>query len=1120
MDERKLMELDDDQKLEDLRKRLQKEKEIKAATLKLRDFQKSEAAKAACDATMEESQQRINYFQNEFDKLQLKKHENSPRVSRTNIAITLPSLDAPLAVAASNASTLASLTSDSRQQTHSRQTSNSSTFYPDDFISQRPLSTVDLLKAPTPITTKKVTYKLRELAYKLDIEKKVKLASERLEQLGMSAKDGNAESSERVVLLKRALQKYQGLYIPGQEDDNTTTAGAALRRPMTGVLHVRISGVRHQNNAPVRGSRPAESMAVIKIDGAVRAKTRMARLGPNGIRWNEDFEVPVTKASEIEIAVYDKPDHVAVPIGMFWLKISDLVEDLRRKKLEADNDAAWAAANVQDLATRPPVIRPGTGPLGDNPINGVEGIESWWDLEPVGQISLKFNFVKDVAIRKRPSKLGRQGAVRKRKDEVREIQGHKFVSQKFFQIMCCALCAELFTGKGSQCEDCKFTCHQRCADKVFIKCISSKNVEDPDEAKLNHRIPHRFETFTNLSPTWCSHCGHMLTFGRRHKKCSECPVVAHDGCSDLVPNHCGMPAETANKLMEEIRRRNMSSRFNQTLSKPQKPIQHEPLPLDPQQHIPQPSQSDYRPPLPARPGPRLQQSSIQTGSDFDQQRLQQQMEQLKIQHQYEYELQQEQHHLWKMEQQRLQGQQHLFQQQQQQQHFFLQKQQLEQQQYEQEQHLRQQEERQQQERERQQQLHQQQQQQQNHNHNPYSQIVNDRPQQMALEDKFRIEQTRLEQLHQAQLKHQGHTPHITPQMDHRPLIMPTVHMPTLKIVNKQSSKSSRKFGLNDFHFLAVLGKGNFGKVMLAEDKKKPGELFAIKALKKESIVKQDEVESARSEKRIYQVANKERHPFLTTLHSCFQTDTRLYFVMEYVRGGDLMMHIQKDKRFGDYRAKFYGCEVLLALQYFHENDIVYRDLKLDNILLTTDGHIKIADYGLCKENMPFGVTTRTICGTPEFMAPEILEEQPYDRAVDWWAFGVLMYEMLLGCAPFSGEEEDDIYDSILEDEPQYPPNFGRNEQALLQSLLVKVPSLRLGAGPTDAEEIKAHAYFCNVNFDDVYHRRIRPPFLPTVTSDRDVSNFDSEFTSEAPGETPTDYRLDNVEQDMFKGFSY
>ncbi|KAF9121425.1 Serine/threonine kinase [Mortierella sp. 14UC] len=1121
----KTMEMDDDQKLEDVRKRLQKEKEIKAATMKLRDFQKSESAKAACDATMEESQQRINYFQNEFDKLQLKKQqENSTKVARTHIPITLPSLEnAPPMLKAgfesrggsfqTTTSTSSSFASDIRK-TPSRNPSVASSRYPEDFISNRPLSTVDLLKAPTPITAKKVTFKLRELAYKLDIEKKVKVASERLEQLGMSAKDGNVESSERVVLLKRALQKYQGLYIPGQgEDDITNTPGTGMRRPMTGTLYVRVSGIRHQNNAPTRNSRPAESMACVKIDGSTKAKTRMARNGPNGIRWNEEFEVPVTKASEIEIAVFDKPDHVPVPIGMFWLKISDLVEELRRKKVEADNDAAWAAANVQDLVTRTPTIRPGTGPLGDNPINGVEGIESWWDLEPVGQISLKFNFVKDVALRKRPSGLGRQGAVRKRKDEVREIQGHKFVPQKFFQIMCCALCAELFTGKGAQCEDCKFTCHQKCAEKVFIKCISARSVEDPDEAKFAHRIPHRFETFTNLSPTWCSHCGHMLTFGRRHKKCSECPVVAHDGCSDLVPNHCGMPAETANKLMEEIRRRTPSGRAPLTLTKPTKPLPMEPQPVEqklatpPTRPVPSVPQND-RPVLPYRDGRPAQQSA---GMDPNQVRLQQQMEQLHIQQQQ----QEFEHYQRKMEQQRFleQQQKQLYEQQQQ----LQQQQQLYEQQQQQQQQIQQQQLQ-------QQQLLQQQQQKQQKQQMEAERASRMQQEKALLEDKFKNEQARLEQLRIEQERRKQKTaiplpaPMLVDQTS-RPLVMPKPHIPTLKIVNKQSAKPMKKYGLNDFHFLAVLGKGNFGKVMLAEDKKDGG-VYAIKALKKESIVKCDEIESARSEKRIYQVANKERHPFLTTLHSCFQTDTRLYFVMEYVQGGDLMMHIQKDKRFGEQRAKFYGCEVLLALQYFHENDIIYRDLKLDNILLSLDGHIKIGDYGLCKENMPFGATTRTICGTPEFMAPEILEEQPYDRAVDWWAYGVLMYEMLLGRAPFSGEEEDDIYDSILEDEPLYPQNFERHEQALLQSLLVKVPSLRLGSGPTDAEEIKAHAYFRNVNFDDVYHKRIRPPFLPKVTSKTDVSNFDTEFTSEVPGETPTDYRLDNVEQDLFKGFSH
>ncbi|KAF9330826.1 Serine/threonine kinase [Linnemannia elongata] len=1132
----KTVEMDDDQKLEDVRKRLQKEKEIKAATMKLRDFQTSDAAKAACDATMEESQQRINYFQNEFDKLQLKKQqENSTKVARTHIPITLPSLEnaPPMFKAGFESSRGGSYQSTSSSSDNnsnnrmgpSRNNSITSSHYREDFISSRPLSTVDLLKAPTPITAKKVTFKLRELAYKLDIEKKVKVASERLEQLGMSAKDGNVESSERVVLLKRALQKYQGLYIPGQvnnngtlgisgEDDITSSPGTALRRPMTGTLYVRIGGIRHQNNAPTRNSRPAESMACIKIDGATRSKTRMARNGHNGIRWNEEFEVPVTKASEIEIAVFDRPDHVPVPIGMFWLKISDLVEELRRKKVEADNDAAWVAANVQDIVSRTPTIRPGTGPLGDNPINGVEGIESWWDLEPIGQINLKFNFVKDVALRKRPSKLGRQGAVRKRKDEVREIQGHKFVPQKFFQIMCCALCTELFTGKGAQ--YCKFTCHQKCAEKVFIKCISSKNVEDPDEAKFAHRIPHRFETFTNLSPTWCSHCGHMLTFGRRHKN------VLWLLMTDAV-TWCRTIAETANKLMEEIRRRNPSGRAPLTPTKPSKPLPSEPQDQKPATLRPVPQIPQYdRPTLPSRKD-NLQ--SISPVVDADQARLQQQMQQLHIQQQqqeldhYQRKLEQ-QRFLEQQQQKQLYEQQQIQQQQQELDHY---QRKMEQQRYieQQQKQLHEQEQLKQQQLQQQQLLQQQQQQKQQMEAERASRQQQEKA---LLEDKFRNEQARLEQLRIEQERRQQKTatPSTVPillEQPQRPLVMPKAHVPTLKIVNKQSAKPMKKYGLNDFHFLAVLGKGNFGKVMLAEDKK-DGAVYAIKALKKESIVKSDEIESARSEKRIYQVANKERHPFLTTLHSCFQTDTRLYFVMEYVQGGDLMMHIQKDKRFGEHRAKFYGCEVLLALQYFHENDIVYRDLKLDNILLSLDGHIKIGDYGLCKENMPYGATTHTICGTPEFMAPEILEEQPYDRAVDWWAYGVLMYEMLLGRAPFSGEEEDDIYDSILEDEPLYPQGFGRHEQALLQSLLVKVPTNRLGSGPTDAEEIKAHAYFRNVNFDDVYHKRIRPPFLPKVTSKTDVSNFDTEFTSETPGETPTDYRLDKVEQDLFKGFSY
>lgn len=347
-----------------------------------------------------------------------------------------------------------------------------------------------------------------------------------------------------------------------------------------------------------------------------------------------------------------------------------------------------------------------------------------------------------------------------------------------------------------------------------------------------------------------------------------------------------------------------------------------------------------------------------------------------------------------------------------------------------------------------------------------------------------------------------------------------VPVPTKKALPSATDPGTgQRIGLDHFNFLAVLGKGNFGKVMLAETKRSR-KLYAIKVLKKEFIIENDEVESMRSEKRVFLIANRERHPFLTNLHACFQTETRVYFVMEYVNGGDLMWHIQRGQ-FGTKRAQFYAAEVCLALKYFHENGVIYRDLKLDNILLTLDGHIKIADYGLCKEDMWYGSTTSTFCGTPEFMAPEvsyaslrnpllpyvltqpqILLDKKYGRAVDWWAFGVLIYQMLLQQSPFRGEDEDEIYDAILADEPLYPISMPRDSVSILQKLLTREPDQRLGSGPTDAQEVMSQPFFRNINWDDIYHKRVQPPFLPSIKSATDTSNFDSEFTSVTPVLTP------------------
>jgi serine/threonine protein kinase len=303
-----------------------------------------------------------------------------------------------------------------------------------------------------------------------------------------------------------------------------------------------------------------------------------------------------------------------------------------------------------------------------------------------------------------------------------------------------------------------------------------------------------------------------------------------------------------------------------------------------------------------------------------------------------------------------------------------------------------------------------------------------------------------------------------------------------------------------FDFLTVLGRGNFGKVMLAATRSSKN-LYAIKILKKHFVVDEDAVQSMRSEKNVFLIANEEPHPFLLGLHACFQSESRIFFVMEYIAGGDLMSHILRGE-FGIERAQFYAAEVCLALKYLHSKGVVYRDLKLDNIMLTLDGHIKLADYGLCKENMWEGCTTSTFCGTPDFMAPEILLDKAYGRSVDWWAFGVLLYQMLLYRSPFAGEDDNEIYDAILADEPLYPIDMTGDSVSLIQQLLTRDPELRLGSGPTDAQEVMNHRFFRDVSWDDVYHKRNSVPFFPTVKGDADTCNFESEFTRVAPVLTP------------------
>ncbi|KAI9734674.1 MAG: Serine/threonine-protein kinase [Cirrosporium novae-zelandiae] len=351
---------------------------------------------------------------------------------------------------------------------------------------------------------------------------------------------------------------------------------------------------------------------------------------------------------------------------------------------------------------------------------------------------------------------------------------------------------------------------------------------------------------------------------------------------------------------------------------------------------------------------------------------------------------------------------------------------------------------------------------------------------------------------------------------------------------KYMKTDKRHYGPEDFQILKLIGKGTFGQVYQVR-KKDTQRIYAMKVLSKKVIIQKKEVAHTLGERNILVRTAMADSPFIVGLKFSFQTPTDLYLITDYMSGGELFWHLQKEGRFPEPRAKFYIAELILALQHLHQHDIVYRDLKPENILLDANGHIALCDFGLSKANLTKNDTTNTFCGTTEYLAPEVLlDEQGYTKMVDFWSLGVLVFEMCCGWSPFYAEDTQQMYKNIAFGKVRFPRDAlsteGRN---FVKGLLNRNPRHRLGA-LDDASELKRHPFFADIDWDALMKKDVKPPFKPKLKSALDTSNFDPEFTNAlnnasslnaraaalAAGAMPASTPLSPGMQANFKGFTF
>lgn len=348
----------------------------------------------------------------------------------------------------------------------------------------------------------------------------------------------------------------------------------------------------------------------------------------------------------------------------------------------------------------------------------------------------------------------------------------------------------------------------------------------------------------------------------------------------------------------------------------------------------------------------------------------------------------------------------------------------------------------------------------------------------------------------------------------------------LVCIDEEEREGRPKVGPEDFEILRVIGKGAFGKVFQVRKKGSPGigdghdgydgdGIFAMKVMRKDNIIKKNHVDYMKAERDIL---TKVVHPFIVQLRYSFQTKSKLYLILDFINGGHLFFHLYRQKLFSEDQARLYTAEIVSAVAHLHKNGVVHRDLKPENILMDANGHVVLTDFGLAKE-IDESSRSNSLCGTMEYMAPEIIEAKGHNKSADWWSVGILLYEMLNGKPPFSHPSRQKLQQKIVNDKVKLPPMLTSEAHSLLKGLLQKDPARRLGSGPKGSDEIKAHKWFRSINWKKLEAHEVQPKFKPDVSGEECTANFDKCWTNMPANDSPASTPTGSADQ-HFHGYTY